>query len=551
MAALETRILTEILRSGSMDLTLQLGLKEGHFKDPESRAIFNLLMRHWHNRHTASTLPSISSVQHKFPAFQMTAKEIEDPNERAPLQALVKQLMMSAFESDLRSMVSYFQDLVDQDQDSIETVKAMQAHLSELSAMQTSGERMGLRGVIERAIAHYDLAYTGQIYGLSWPWKCLTEDTLGKRSGKLIVFYARMKQMKTWVMLFNAVHDFLKNNARVLVWSKEMDKDDMALRVASILAKVDYQLFKKGKLPPKVYDRACRILEQYLDEDISSYDEAKGVEDVSRRKLILLCGKDAPSTLDELKYEITQYAADIAYLDSFYHMTTSRMVGVTQRWRQIAILSEDIKAMADLLGIPFVCIHQANRSGEKTYGDTMSDMADSDVLAREADLIIRILKRRGKQLYEEDYEVELERDKREAAALKAEQPKIGKPTIRIPRKVEEAIRQTEEDRSEDPLGDAIEDAESDEDDSEIPRTGAELALVLGGNREGVLNAFTIHAVPGYNFEFISSDYSLSDIKQWIKEDDEKDDVAAPKKPGGMKKPDFTSETFKNFRKGGS
>jgi len=94
----------------------------------------------------------------------------------------------------------------------------------------------------------------------------LTEDTLGKRPGDLIIFYARMKMMKTWVMLCCAIHDFMVNRCRVLIWSKEMSKDKMALRIASLIAKVDYQLFKKGKLPPVVYEKACRILESLLDE---------------------------------------------------------------------------------------------------------------------------------------------------------------------------------------------------------------------------------------------------------------------------------------------
>ena len=82
----------------------------------------------------------------------------------------------------------------------------------------------------------------------------------------------------------------------------------------------------------------------------------------------------------------------------------------------------------------------------------------------------------------------------------------------------------------------------EEDDS--PRIGSELALVLPGNREGVLDAFTINAVPGYNFEFISSDYSLEEIENWVKQDESaKANKAAPKKP---EKPQFSVQSFKNY-----
>jgi hypothetical protein len=187
--------------------------------------------------------------------------------------------------------------------------------------------------------------------------------------------------------------------------------------------------------------------------------------------------------------------------------------------------------MAEDESLPVVAVHQANRLGEKTHGNTMVDMSDSDVIAREADLIIRVIKRRGKELYEDDYEVEIENAKREAAIRKAERPQIGRPRIKLPKKVEEEIakQETQQDLSED----------------DAPRVGAELALVLPGNREGILDAFTIHAVPGYNFEFISSDYSLDEIEEWVKQDDSgKSNKAASKKP---QKPQYTEGTFKNYR----
>jgi hypothetical protein len=92
----------------------------------------------------------------------------------------------------------------------------------------------------------------------------------------------------------------------------------------------------------------------------------------------------------------------------------------------------------------------------------------------------------------------------------------------------------------------------EEEEDDVPRMGAELAIVLPGNREGVLDAFTIHAVPGYNFEFISKDYSLSQIEEWIKEDKEAEAKKGvpnrSKKEGGKpEKPEFGPGTFKAWK----
>ena len=89
-----------------------------------------------------------------------------------------------------------------------------------------------------------------------------------------------------------------------------------------------------------------------------------------------------------------------------------------------------------------------------------------------------------------------------------------------------------------------------EDEDDEPRTGAELAIALPGNREGVLDAFTIHAVPGYNFEFISSDFTVAQIEEWVKEDKEADSKkGAPGRAKGGKpeKPQFDADTFKTWK----
>jgi len=186
--------------------------------------------------------------------------------------------------------------------------------------------------------------------------------------------------------------------------------------------------------------------------------------------------------------------------------------------------------MAEDEGFPIVAVHQANRLGEKTHGNTMADMSDSDVIAREADLIIRVIKRRGKELYEDDYEVEKEKDKAAPVApvIKTPSIKFG-PKIKLPKKVETVVPPSDID---------------DDDDDDAPRVGAELALVLPGNREGILDAFTISAIPGYNFDFISSDYSLEEIETWVKQDESvKPNKAASKRP---EKPQFTVKSFKNY-----
>ena len=539
MAALEYRILSKILQSRTLQDVLRCGLSDDQFKDPEARQIWRFLKMHWHDRATIKTLPSIKAVQNKWASFSYAPLPIE---EEADVEAMVRELKLRTFGSDARSLAAYFQELVDEtDEEKLEeVVKEMQTHLTTITLQMKQSHHLGVREIIEEAQDHYESALDGQIFGLPWPWECLTQDTLGKRAGDFIVFYARMKQMKTWLMLYCAVHDFLDNNARVLVWSREMSKPKMCLRLASLLAKVDYQRFKNGALPPQVQKRAWRRFEQLMDEGLGDYSNKDNVSGTPHRQMILLCGRDAPKSLGEIQGFIREYQPDVVYLDSFYHIETDNMQGIKQRWHRFAVLSEDVKSMAEDEAIPVIAIHQANRAGDKTFGNTMVDIADTDVLAREADLVGRILKRSGQELHEDDYETAVEQARLEGASRKTSGPKLRRPRIKVPQMVKE-------EKARERFLKAVEDEEDD-----APRVGAELAIVLPGNREGVLDAFTIHAVPGYNFEFISKDYSIAQIEEWIKEDKEAD--AKKGVPGGRQKsdgksekPKFNADTFKTWK----
>lgn len=523
MAALEFRVLTKIIRERSLQEALKTGLSEKSFKDPEAKQVWRFLRRHWFDSATTKTVPTLEAVQRRWPSFHPTADLDE-----AALTALVHDLRCITYETDIRSLSSYFQELVDEDP--YEAARAMQTHLTNLVLTFKETQHAGVGEAIDAALEHYDAAKKGIIYGIPWPWKCLTEDTLGKKPGDFVVFYARMKSMKTWLLFYCAIQDYIVNNQRVLIWSREMNKRKMFPRLAALMAGVDYQLFKKGRLPPHIYRRMRKRLLEIKAEDVAFQNESEEEREenarLGRKQLILMGGRDAPRDLDTLQGHIREFQPDVAYLDGWYHMECARMKGVRQRNERLAVLSEDVAQMAEDEAIPVVVSHQANRFGEKTYGNTMADLADTDVLAREADLIIRVLKRPSRKLHEDDYEV---------IPKQEEEAKLGRPSIKLPKKVEEEIQRKK----------GLED--SGDDDEDDVRLGTELALVLAGNRDGVLNALTINAIPGYNFEFISKNYSLAQVQEWLSQDS--DDDKAPKSAPKREhiKPQFNKETFKNYK----
>jgi hypothetical protein len=228
--------------------------------------------------------------------------------------------------------------------------------------------------------------------------------------------------------------------------------------------------------------------------------------------LIVLCGHDAPRGMKDLEAAVKSYQPDVLYLDSFYHLDSQRAGKTSQEWSKIQYVAEDIKSLALDMNIPVIGAAQANRLGEKLMGDNLTEMAGSDAIAREADLLIRIVKQKKNiPLNEIEYEGR------------------GRPTVGRTVKVADSLIVKSAIPSKIDLGD------------KPPRTGAKLALILPGNREGVLDAFTVFAIPGYNFEVDQEHFSSETVAKWVKEDNEetKKEVAAvvgakPEEPSGKK-----------------
>jgi replicative DNA helicase len=505
MAALEDRVLTKIMRSGTLTDALLLGLKEEHFLNADSRMIFQALNRHWFNPETYGTLPTIQRIRARWPSFSLVTPNYE---EEGNIKSLIYELKMACFGTDIRSLAEYFREIADEDPET--TMIAMKSKLIEIDVRYSSGKEVkgaGLRDLLTMATTHYEDAQSGLIYGVPWPWKCLTDDTLGKRPGDFVVFYGRMKSMKTWLLLYCASVDYLDCNKRVLVWSKEMSRMKLGLRMATLLAKVDYQLFKKGLLPPRVRQRCFDILNALAKPN------AESTQGERTRDLLLLAGTEAPRSIDGLKKAVDHFQPDVIYLDSFYHMESPRANATAKRWEKVSAIAEDVKAYAEDVQLPIIAAHQANRSGEKSQGDGLTDVADSDVIAREVDLIMRVLKSPNNvDLQEDEYEEEFVRLEKEA------QLAVNPRAARLP-----SIR----------LGPKDPRLENQYLTTKLPelmdskRKGAELAIVLNGNREGVLDSFIIKAVPSYNFELIDDRPSKESIKEWMKADDRAD--GAPKK----------------------
>jgi len=499
MSSVEWRIIKEILRSRSLSGAVKAGLKADHFRDGEVRDVYEYIEKHWYDLRTRNHVPLEEDIARRWPIY---GESEQSPEDVGAIPALVKMLQTLSLGSDIRGLTEYLRELIEVD-DPETVLQVLKARVAEVNYSYETSRAFGLREIISGVKDAYEGAKSGALYGIPWPWDCLTADTMGKKKGDFICIYGRMKSAKTWMALASAVEDYITYNQRVMIWSKEMTAEKLQLRIGSILMKVDYQLLKAGKLPPRIEEKSFKVLadlEKIFERSPAEIKKAAVSEHT--RDLIVLSGREAPKDVAALSEMVNEYQPDILYVDSFYHLNTERAGARAQPWYRIQCLAEDLKELAMDREIPVVGITQANREGEKGMGKDLTEVAGSDAIAREADLMMRVIKKRQREVHESDYEIKGGTEPKR----KQEKPKKNKLSIRRGTRVKASNpipKKAQEIRDADPP----------------TRVGMEIAVLLPGNREGVLEGFTIHSVPGYCFNVLQSSMDPDSVRKWVTRDD--------------------------------
>ena len=511
MASLEWRVISELLRSKDMIAVNQLGFNDEHLSgEPEAAQIFDYVRAWYHHPNTARQFPTKESIKRRWPAFQMTGAKTDS----GTLRTLLQECKGLSLEADVRALADYFFELVEEDPQ--KAVEIMQSQLSRISYENQPSSGFSLEEIADDMQAHYEGALTGSIYGIPWPWECLTTDTLGKNPEDFIVLYGRMKSMKTWIMLVNAMEDYLVHKKRVLIWSREMNRKKMSLRSGAILGRVDYQCLKDGSLPAPLYDQAIKAVRAMA----AMYDRGAEALAAIRKNtyevkdlpdLMVLSGRGAPMTLEGIDSVVQAFCPDIVYLDSMYHLNCEASTRARSEPERQRALSVQTKQCAINWNIPVFATVQANREGEKTHGETMADVGWTDSLAQEGDVIIRVLYRHGPAPFEDEYEgywKQLEEDMADARNRKKRQG-AGRMRIRMSPQAKEKFGRSKVPPKIQAKFDRL---------PKKDRKSAELFLMMGGNREGTLDGLSIRCIPVYDWEVTRENITTDEVKELFKKE---------------------------------
>lgn len=217
-----------------------------------------------------------------------------------------------------------------------------------------------------------------QYAGLNTGFSELDKRITGLNRSDLILIGARPAMGKTSFALNIARNVAVYGKKRVLFFSLEMSKEQLAQRVLATESRVQSTKFRTGNLSPEEWQHIAEA-SVFLSDAELYFDDTSNI------------------TVPEMKARARQLKnVDCIVIDYLQLMSSGKRID--NRVQEVSEITRSLKLMAKDLNIPVVtCAQLARRTEEKgrSHRPQMSDLRESGSIEQDADIIL--------MLYREDY----------------------------------------------------------------------------------------------------------------------------------------------------
>ncbi len=210
------------------------------------------------------------------------------------------------------------------------------------------------------------------ITGLSTGFREIDKLTAGLQPSDLIIVAGRPSMGKTSLCLNVAEHVALQAKVPVAIFSLEMSKEQLAMRLLCSGARISSLRVRAGLLDQEEWDRLAHVAGPLSESSIF-------IDDTPQLTALEMRGKAR-----RLK---AARGLGLVVVDYLQLMTARGKFD--NREREISEISRSLKAMAKELHIPVVALSQLNRSVESRNDKRpqLSDLRESGAIEQDADLV--------------------------------------------------------------------------------------------------------------------------------------------------------------------
>jgi len=259
--------------------------------------------------------------------------------------------------------------------EALDLVNNAQAEIYSVTGAEAAEDYVPLEVAVGAAIEEIEAARgrDGQMTGIPTGFAGLDQLTNGLHAGQMIVVAARPAMGKSTLALDFARAAAIKANMPTIVFSLEMGRSEIAMRLMSAEGAVPLQSMRKGMLDSRDWTTIAATRGRINDAPLY-------IDDSPNMTLVEIRAK-----CRRLKQRVGLKMVIIDYLQL---MTSGKRV--ESRQQEVSEFSRALKLLAKELQVPVIALSQLNRGPEQRQDKkpAISDLRESGSIEQDADMVI-------------------------------------------------------------------------------------------------------------------------------------------------------------------
>lgn len=258
-----------------------------------------------------------------------------------------------------------------------EAIDRAEAELFAVSQRRVSAGFAPLRHLLNDAYDRLDYlhAHRGEISGVRTGFQDLDALTTGLQKSDLVILAARPSVGKTSFALNIAEHAAARDKKAVAIFSLEMSKEQLVLRLLSSVSNIDSQRLRTGFLEELDFARIAPAMNT-LSEAPIYIDDTPNISSMELRTKARRLQAEA--------------GLDLVIVDYLQLMSATVATKDANRVQEVAEISRGLKALARELKVPVIALSQLSRQPEmrESKEPRLSDLRESGSIEQDADLVM-------------------------------------------------------------------------------------------------------------------------------------------------------------------
>jgi replicative DNA helicase len=236
--------------------------------------------------------------------------------------------------------------------------------------------------------------HKGEISGIRTGFTDLDTLTSGLQKSDLVIVAARPSVGKTSLALNFAEHAAVQEGKSIGVFSLEMSKEQLVLRLLSSVANIDSQRLRTGFLEEMDFTRLAPAMNALAEAPVY-IDDTPNISTMELRT--------------KARRLQAESGLDMIIVDYLQLMQSSSTMRDANRVQEVSEITRGLKALARELQVPVIALSQLSRQTEmrESKEPRLSDLRESGSIEQDADLVMFLWREKERGGEDEDPEGEV------------------------------------------------------------------------------------------------------------------------------------------------